>query len=182
MMVTRAFRSENAPRENKSESGEKDEMAGHVFRLLYRWRTPPGTRDEGKFDEELLKSWIGEAEKLSKESGHWKIAQQLIGTAFVYAPLGVEGLLKYPAAAKLLDRPESEEMRRGFTTGLFNLRGVHGFTAGKEELQIADSYHQFADRFEIEGFVQIATTLRRLSESYKRESEREAKENPYESD
>jgi hypothetical protein len=178
-MVTRAFRSENVPLESNSEPSEKDEMAGHVFRLLYRWQTPPGTLDNEKFDEELLKNWINEVEKLCKESGHWKIAQQLIGTAFVYAPLGVEGLLKHPSAAKILDRSKSEEMRRGFTTGLFNLRGVHGYTAGKEELQIANSYHQFADRFEIEGFVQIATTLRRLSESYRRESEREAKENPY---
>jgi hypothetical protein len=178
MMVKRAFRSESAVPEDKPTSGDKDEMAGHVFRLLYRWQTPPGALDKERFDEDSLKNWINEAEKLCKESGHWKIAQQLIGTAFVYAPLGVEGLLKYPAAAKILDRPESDEMRRGFTTGLFNLRGVHGYTAGKEELQIANRYHDFAERFELASFVQIATTLRRLSESYKRESEREAKENP----
>lgn len=178
-MVTRAFRSENATREDKIASGDKDEMAGHVFRLLYHWQTPPGTTDNREFDEELLKRWIDEVEELCKESGHWKIAQQLIGTAFVYSPLGVEGLLKYPAAAKVLDRPESEEMRRGFSTGLFNLRGVHGYTAGREELQIANRYHDFAERFELEGFVQVATTLRRLSESYKRESEREAKESPH---
>jgi len=91
----------------------------------------------------------------------------------------VEGLLKRPVAARILDRSDAGEMRRGFTTGLFNLRGVHGYTAGKEELQLATTYHDFAERFEIEGFVEIATTLRRLSESYKRESEREAKENPY---
>jgi hypothetical protein len=87
--------------------------------------------------------------------------------------------LKYTGAAKILDRPEFEEMRRGFTTGLFNLRGVHGYTAGKEELELATTYHQFAAQFEAEGFVRIATTLRNLSESYKRESEREAKQNPY---
>jgi hypothetical protein len=178
-MVSRAFRSEHADTENTAPSGEKDEMAGQVFRLLYRWQTPPGTIDNEHFDQELLKSWIAEAEKLCVESGHWKIAQQLIGTSFVYAPLGVEGLLKYTGAAKILDRPEFEEMRRGFTTGLFNLRGVHGYTAGKEELELATTYHQFAAQFEAEGFVRIATTLRNLSESYKRESEREAKQNPY---
>jgi hypothetical protein len=174
IMVTRAFRPESAPGKRNAESGGKDQMAGHVFRLLYNWQTPPGTIDSGRFNEDLLGRWIDEAEKLCTESGHWKIAQQLIGTSFVYSPLGVEGLLRYTVAAKILDRPESEEMRRGFTTGLFNLRGVHGYTAGKEELQIANNYRQFAERFEIAGFVEIATTLRRLSESYKRESEREA--------
>jgi len=178
-MVTRAFRSEKVPQEQQPKSSEKDEIAGHVFRLLYHWQTPPGTIDREKFDEAVFNLWICDVEQLSKASGHWKIAQQLIGTSFVYAPLGVEGLLKYTAPAKVLDRADSEEMRRGFTTGLFNLRGVHGYTAGKEELELATTYHDFAERFEMEGFVQIATTLRRLSESYKRESEREAKEDPY---
>jgi hypothetical protein len=178
-MVVKAFRSEHAEAAKSDRLEEKDEMAGHIFQLLYRWQTPPGTIDHEHLDEELLKSWMAEAEKLCTESGHWKIAQQLIGTSFVYAPLGVEGLLKYKVAAKILDQSESDEMRRGFTTGLFNLRGVHGYTAGKEELELSNTYHQFAERFEGEGFVRVATTLRALSESYKRESEREAKENPY---
>lgn len=177
-MLTRAFRSENVTEEQSSKK-EKDEFAGHVFRLLYRWQTPPGTIDGENFDTATFQAWIGDVEQLCKSSGHWKIAQQLIGTSFVYAPLGVEGLLRHTGAAKILDARESDEMRRGFTTGLFNLRGVHGYTAGKEELQIATNYHDFAERFETAGFVQIATTLRQLSESYKREAEREAKENPY---
>jgi hypothetical protein len=119
------------------------------------------------------------AEKLCKESGHWKIAQQLIGTSFVYAPLGVEGLLRHPAAAKILDDLDSEEMRRGFTTGLFNLRGVHGYTHGQEELKLANTYSEFAIKFDLAGFVQIAAALRGIAEGYKRESEREAKTNPY---
>jgi hypothetical protein len=176
-MVVRAFRSERSLPEDKSAPTDKDEMAGQVFRLLYRWQTPPGALDNERFDEDLLKRWIDKAEKLCEESGHWRIAQQLIGTAFVYEPLGLQGLLKYPAAAKILDR--SDEMRRGFTTGLFNLRGVHGYTAGKEELEIANKYYEFAERFELAGFIQIAATLRRLSESYKRESEHESRENPY---
>jgi hypothetical protein len=178
-MVTRAFRSENISAEEAAALANKDELAGHVFRLLYHWQTPPGSIDDHTLNEHSLKSWIDEVEKLCKESGHWKIAQQLIGTAFVYAPLGVEGLLKHPTAAKILDRSDLDDVRRGFTTGLFNLRGVHGYTAGKEELDLANTYHEFAERFDSEGFVQIATTLRRLSESYKRESEREARENPY---
>ena len=178
-MVIRAFRSEHADKHQDAASDEKDEMAGHVFRLLYRWQTPPGTIDSEHIDEQLLNRWIAEAEKLCTESGHWKIAQQLIGTSFVYAPLGVEGLLKHTSAAKVLDRSDFDEMRRGFTTGLFNLRGVHGYTGGKEELELSDTYHRFAEKFEIAGFVRIATTLRALSESYKRESEREAKQNPY---
>jgi hypothetical protein len=85
--------------------------------------------------------------------------------------------LKYKVGAKILDQSDSDEMRRGFTTGLFNLRGVYSYTAGKEELELANTYRQFAQRFEDGGFVRVATTLRMLSDSYRRESEREAKQN-----
>ena len=77
----------------------------------------------------------------------------MIGAAFVYVPLGVEGLLKYLAAAKILDRAESDEMRRGFSTGLFNLRGVHGYTTGKEELQIANTYQDDFKSTKIEAML-----------------------------
>jgi hypothetical protein len=178
-LLIRAFRSEFVPREEKPAPGNEDGIAAQVFRLLYRWQTPPGSTDKERFDENLLKRWIAEVEKLTKESGHWKIAQQLVGTSFVYAPLGIEGLLKHAAAAEILDRSDLEDMRRGFTTGVFNLRGVHGYTAGKEELELANTYAEFASKFDLAGFVRVAAALRSLAETYKRESEREAKENPY---
>jgi len=178
-LLIRAFRSEFVPRQEKPAPGKEDAIAAQVFRLLYRWQTPPGSIDNERFDENLLKRWIAEAEKLCKESGHWKIAQQLVGTSFVYAPLGIEGLLKYPAAAEILDRPDLDDMRRGFTTGVFNLRGAHGYTAGKEELQLATTYAEFATKFDLAGAVRVAAALRSLAETYKRESEREAKSNPY---
>lgn len=86
--------------------------------------------------------------------------------------------MRHPTAAKILDRSDLEDMRRGFTTGLFSVRGVYGYTADKGELELANTYHEFAEKFDSEGFVQIATTLRRLSDTYKRESEREARGNP----
>lgn len=178
-MVTRAFRSEHKPRDEQTAPSEQDEIAGHVFRLLYQWQTPPGTIDSERLDEEVLERWLADVERLCKESGHWKIAQQLIGTSFVYAPLGIEGLLRYRKAATILDRPESDDMRRGFTTGVFNLRGVHGYTAGREELKLAATYNEFAGKFDLAGFVQIAAALRSLADSYKRDAEREARNNPY---
>lgn len=179
-LVTRAFRSEKTIEQKQAEtSSARDEMAGHIFKLLYHWHTPPGKVSNEALDEGSLTSWMNEVERLCKESGHWKIAQQLVGSSFVSSPLGTEGLLKYRAAAKILDRSDTDDMRRGFTTALFNLRGVHSYTAGKEELELAESYHKSADRFDVEGFTRIATSLRSLSESYRRESEREAKNNPY---
>jgi hypothetical protein len=177
LMVTRAFRSENKQAKDKQPNEQEHEFAGHVFQLLYRWRTPPGTSGD-KLDEQAFEQWIKKVEELCKSSGHWPIAQQLIGTALVYAPAGLDGLLRYPNAAHRLDQPDADEMRRGFTTGLFNLRGVHGYSAGKEEMELATRFHDYAEKFEQAGFINIAATLRGLSESYKREAEYEAKHNP----
>ena len=177
LMVTQAFRSENEPAKEKQPNEREQEFAGHVFQLLYRWQTPPGTSDD-KLDEQAFERWIKKVEELCKSSGHWPIAQQLIGTALVYAPAGLDGLLRYPKAAYRLDQPDADEMRRGFSTGLFNLRGVHGYSAGKEEMELATRFHDYAEKFEQAGFINIAATLRGLSESYKREAEYEAKHNP----
>jgi hypothetical protein len=177
--VTKAFRSEDAP-EKKTATASEQKIAGQVFRLLYHWQTPPGTIDNKNIDDTLLKRWIEQTEKLCKKSGHWKIAQQLIGASFVYAPLGVEGLLEHPTAAEILDKSDSEEMRRGFTIALFNLRGVHGYSGGKDERKLAETYTEFAAKFDLSGFVQIAAALRGLAEGYRRDAERETKDNPYE--
>ena len=178
-MLTRAFRSENEASKREEGTSEEQEFAGHVFRLLYKWRTPPGTLKDGTLDGEVLTKWVRAVKVLCIESGHWTIAQQLIGTALVYAPAGLEGLLTHRQGAEILDSEESEEMRRGFTTGLFNLRGVHGFTAGKEELELANTYDSFAEKYETQGYIRIATTLRGLADSYKRQAEQEAKRDPF---
>jgi hypothetical protein len=178
LMVTRAFRSKNEPSKDKKPNEEEQEFAGNVFQLLYRWQTPPGA-SEDKLDEQAFERWIKKVEEICKSSGHWPIAQQLIGTALVYAPAGLDGLLRYLAVARRLDQPDADEMRRGFTTGLFNLRGVHGYSSGKEEMELATTFHDYAEKFEHAGFINIAATLRSLSESYKRQAEQEAKRNPY---
>jgi hypothetical protein len=124
-------------------------------------------------------SRVAETKKLCEDSGHWAIAQQLIGQALTNQPAGLVGLLSYPEVAKILDHKDFEEMRRGFSIALFNSRGVHGFSSGTEEMQIAKGYRDHAQKYELAGFTRIAVTLRDIADSYKRDAEREAKRNPY---
>jgi hypothetical protein len=62
---------------------------------------------------------------------------------------------------------------------LFNSRGVHGFTRGQDELKLAASYREHAAKYDLEGYSQIAATLRGLAEGYERDAERDAKKDPY---
>jgi hypothetical protein len=70
-------------------------------------------------------------------------------------------------------------MRTGFRIERYNSRGVHGWSAGKEELKIASSYDASADELEAVGFVRFAKTLRELADIYKHESEYQAARDPY---
>lgn len=58
-------------------------------------------------------------------------------------------------------------MREGFNTGLFNSRGVHGFSNGKEERELANKYRSQAET--VESFFSLATVLRELATSYEHE-------------
>ena len=71
-------------------------------------------------------------------------------------------------------------MRSGFRIELYNSRGVHGWSSGREEMEIADRYENQALQAEADGFVRLASALRELAATYIRESEHEASRNPYE--
>ena len=60
-----------------------------------------------------------------------------------------------------------------------NMRGVHGFSAGKEEREFAAGYRKKAEALDQHGFSRFATAMRELAESYERDAEREAQRNPY---
>ena len=65
-------------------------------------------------------------------------------------------------------------MRDGFSIELFNSRGVHGFTAGHEEHELAARYRSQAEAVEAGGFHRLANTLRQLAEHYEREAGEQA--------
>ena len=70
-------------------------------------------------------------------------------------------------------------MRSGFTTELFNQREVHGFTAGKEELEFAQKNRDKAADLEAKGFSRFATAMREFAHGYEQDAEREANRDPY---
>lgn len=178
--VTICFRSERERDKPVELDERKKVMAEQTYGLLHNWQTPPGTTAAQIIDESAFTAWIQETRKLCEESGHWAIAQQMIGHSLTYHPAGFEGILLYPAVAKALDAPEHDQMRRGFTLELFNRRGVHGFSAGKAELDLATQYRTHADKFDLSKFTRIATALRGLAEGYERDAQRESKRDPFE--
>lgn len=74
-----------------------------------------------------------------------------------------------------MNRRDADAIRSGFTTEIINQKGVFGFSAGREELELAQSYHVRAEALEAKGFSRFATAMRELANSYEREAELQAK-------
>jgi len=81
--------------------------------------------------------------------------------------------------AAALNFRDTGDMRSGFTTQLFNDRGVHGFTHGQEERKLASDNRIKAEALESKGYTRFATAMREFAEQYERQAEREAKRDPF---
>lgn len=172
------FHSKNTDEDALEEPDEH--LATNAYKLLTVWKRCPGMQDDESFSAEAFNAWINEARKLTEESGHAEIAQIQIGHVLTCAPPDPDGLWIHNAVAAALNFRDTGEMRSGFTTQLFNDRGVYGFTHGQEERKLARVNRDKADLLDSKGYTRLATAMREFAEQYERQAEREAKRDPYE--
>jgi hypothetical protein len=177
-LVFRSRRDEQPRNEEPDE--QKAYLARNGYKLLSEWQRVPGTQDDGSFDVDAFNKWIVEARRITEETGHAEVAQIQIGHVLTRAPADPGGLWIHETVADLLDQRSTGEMRSGFTTQLFNDRGVHGFTHGEEERQLAKQNREKADALEARRYTRFATAMRKFAEQYEREADRESKRDPFE--
>jgi len=175
------FRSKHDEKEEPAEPDEKKQsLARNAYKLLTEWRRCPGLSDDGTLNAQAFSDWINEARRITEETGHAEVAQIQIGHVLIYAPSDPGDLWIHEAVATVLNYRDTEEMRSGFTTELFNHRGVHGFTHGKEERELAAKNREKAEALDSKGFTRFGTAMREFAEQYDRQAEREEKRDPFE--
>ncbi|WP_321275957.1 hypothetical protein [Thiomicrorhabdus indica] len=166
-LIQLVYRSKNDERENVHISEEKKAIANNSWKLLKEWSTPPGTQVDGVFNPNLFEQWFDYVNEKCAASGHLEVAHIHLGEVLIHSPKDIGGLWIDQTVAKALNSLGSEDVRQGFSTGLFNSRGVHTVDpAGKPERLIADQYREKASAVEEAGFSRLATTLRDLALSY----------------
>ena len=148
-----------------------------LFGLLDDWQILPGTQLDGMFLPNGFCRWLSQVKKISEDSGHLKVALGHVGQVLIHGPPDDDGLWIHRTIAGVLEDEKAGPMRDGFTRALYNSRGAHWVDPeGKPEKELAEKYREQAERVEIEGYVRLATALRRLAEGYDREAERIASE------
>ena len=172
-VIRTTFRSDKEGSEKTTPSEDKKRIAKNAYRLLHEWQTPPGTTADGTWSEAAFSEWIGVVKKSSSDSGHYGVAMSQVG----------EVLQSYNLINRIVDSQDSREvpyekdaaqMRGGFTIKLFNRRGVHGFSAGHAEREIAAGCRKQADAVEDAGYSRLASALRDLAKSYDGDADRDA--------
>ena len=171
-------KNEKKPSQDKNDS-HRAELATNAYRLLDGWKKCPGVSSGGSFDIKAFKNWIDEVVGITDQSGHLKHAKYHIGKVLVNAPEDPDGLWIHQSIASVLNDRKAAGMRSGFTTELFNRRGAYFYSAGEEELKLEQDYRAKARELDIRGFSRFAAAIRGLAEDYKRQADRDAKRDPY---
>ncbi len=153
----------------------KAAMAQNAYRLLMDWIYPPGSKRDGGFDGNQLRQWVAAVKESCVASGHWEVASQQIGEVLLYAPKD-ENELWIDPVCDLFDSKEDAEFRRGLSIRIFNSRGVHGFSGGKAEIELAEKWERIASHAEAKGYARLGSTLRDLGKSYREDAKRSVAE------
>lgn len=175
-IIRTAFRSKKKENSKKVLTETEKNIAINASRLLRIWKTPPGYQEDGNYNSDALVAWLNVVKKECKESGHLDIAMLTVGQVLIHAPPDPDGLWIHHSVAEVLNAKDAEKMRNGFRIALFNSRGVHRASAGKQERALAEKYRNQAEEVENRGYSRLAGSLRILADSYERDAEWEEKE------
>jgi len=167
------YRSKKEDQQPKEATEESKAIATNAWRLLYEWKTPPGTQTDGTFSDEHFTEWLQNVKAICTESGHLEVALINIGEVLIHTPPDPDGLWIRRAVAAALNDREANDMRSGFRTGTYNIRGAHWIDpTGKPERELAEQFRSKAEEIENAGFQRFAVTLRGLADDYAREAGR----------
>ena len=168
--------------ERKTEKHLNKEIGGRLAEILIQYKVVPGVDWNGNFNERKFSEWVTAVKAWSKKNDRYAITMQTVGSGLSYASLDDNGLPSNIVMEEL-NKPENEEMRRGYYIGIINQRGVHWVDPeGKEELKLAKSYEENSERAECLGFSRYSGLLRDIAEQYRKEAEHNIQEHQDEED
>jgi hypothetical protein len=182
-VIRYVYRSKKEPKSEKKHTEQEKYVAQNAYRLLHEWQTPPGTQPNGSFSREQLMQWLESTKAACIESGHLEVALTHVGQVLFHCPPDPDGLWINRAAAEVLNAKDADKIRNGFSTAIFNSRGVHWVDpSGKPELGLSTKYKKQAEDAENAGYHRLAVTMRDLADFYDREAKRIIEEHKEEQD
>ena len=139
-----------------------------AYGLLYEWGRAPGLDAEGNIDASLLREWTTQARSRLAEIGRPKRGDLAIGAALAAAPAASDGQWPAPEVCDLIEEIASDEIDSGFSTAVFNSRGVISgsvWEGGQQDRELAAKYERVSQQLKPKWY-RTAAIFSRLAEHY----------------
>ena len=157
-----------APDEERAQA-----TARKTYALLERISRIPGRDPDGEIDPVRLRDWIREVRGGCAELARADRCEYQIGALLSKAPIGRDGVWPCEPVREVLDEIATESVRRGFTIGRFNSRGmVTRGEGGHQERELAAEYAAWARALE-STHPRVAAILREMVAWYEHDANRE---------
>ena len=167
-VIRLVYRSKNETELAKEFSEENKAIAENAYKLLDKWKIPPGKQSDNQFLPEQFKKWLKKTKETCAASGHLEVALLHIGKVLIHTPPDPEGLWIHRTVASALNADDADDMQDGFRTGIFNAQGRLFGPTGKAEQQLVEKYTQKTEEVENAGYHRLAIALRKLVTEYER--------------
>lgn len=167
-LLSLAYKPRNRTQDIELSEGERV-AAENAWHVLHDCSVQPGTDARGYVDNTAFAAFVDKARDLAAKADRLSVCDIVLGEIIARGPVGNDGAFPFEPARPVLDRPELEDVRRGFHTGCFNKRGVVSrgmHEGGRKERELAAYYHQQAEAIR-QKFPYAAQELDALSQAYK---------------
>jgi hypothetical protein len=174
-LIKAVYRSENEATSKVTATENERLHARRALELLEEFSTLPGIRPGKAIDVSLLRDWVMEVRRLASECGRRAITDLQVGELLSNAP--GERTSDWPEMAirQLLEDIGTDEVLRGFTSGIYNSRGIVGRdprNGGDPERALAEQFKSIADNCR-SRFPKLAQKIRNLADSYMQSAKEE---------
>jgi hypothetical protein len=154
-------------------SPEEANLANAARNLLDSWKGIPGFQPDGTIRGETLREWVFQCREECKAKDRIAICDVKIGEQLSYAPPDLDGFWPPESVREIFEMVPTNEILRGFETGVFNQRGVTSRAAnagGEQERTLVLKYRGLADKCKV-AWPRTALALRRLAETYEADAQ-----------
>lgn len=176
-MVSIIYKKENDELENRELTEREHNYISNIHRVFDKAKFCPAEIN-GEVNEEELKRWIERLVLLLKKNKQSGLLGFLLGRILSFSPVGRDNHRPCEAVREMIEIYADDSLISEYQVSVFNARGMHSPSAGKEELRIAEKFKENAEYLSVK-YPRTAEIYYGLYRSYKEDSdsERERAEN-----
>lgn len=173
-LISLVYKPRHKEREEPLTEGART-AATHAWKILRACTRMPGTGTDGRIDADAFTQFIDAVRDLCRQADRQAVGDLTLGEILAHAPADEDGTWPFSSAREVLEQLESDDMRRGFSVGVFNKRGVtcrSPWDGGGQERELAVYYRGQAERVQY-SHPNVAVMLEGIAKDYECHGKRE---------